>query len=163
MTSQPFKQILRFQYEKSCIFRNFFCSVNWKLFFIFPNFRPLTKEELAQRHEEAKQRLAQRQKGQLENQENQTLETAKPSTAEVEENDNSKETRNHDEEVFVAFARIFSGKLKRGAKLYVLGPKYDPNVKDDVAKICHLETESGETDATERLVSSKTQTISYSK
>ena len=133
------------------------------IIFYFSNLRPLTKEELAQRHEEAKQRLAQRQKGQLENQENQMLGTAKSSTAEIEESDNSKEAETNDEESFVAFARIFSGKLKRGAKLYVLGPKYDPNVKDDVAKIVDLKTETGETKATERLVSSNTLTASYSK
>lgn len=133
------------------------------IIFYFSNLRPLTKEELAQRHEEAKQRLAQRQKGQLENQENQMLGTAKSSTAEIEESDNSKEAETNDEESFVAFARIFSGKLKRGAKLYVLGPKYDPNVKDDVAKIVDLETETEETKAAERLVSSNTLTASYSK
>ena len=27
---------------------------------------------------------------------------------------------------FVAFARIFSGRLSRGQRLYVLGPKYNP-------------------------------------
>ncbi|KAF6021265.1 hypothetical protein EB796_020431 [Bugula neritina] len=27
---------------------------------------------------------------------------------------------------FLAFARIFSGKIKKGQKLYVLGPKHDP-------------------------------------
>lgn len=30
-------------------------------------------------------------------------------------------------EAFVAFARVFSGVLKRGEKLFVLGPKYDPS------------------------------------
>lgn len=138
------------------MYRDFFRSLDWILFFYFPNIRPLTKEELAQRHEEAKRRLAQRQKGQLENQENQMLETAHSSTAVLKESDNAKETETHDEETFVAFARIFSGKLRRGARLYVLGPKYDPNVKDDVAKIVDSETETGETDAAERLVLSHT-------
>ena len=27
---------------------------------------------------------------------------------------------------FLAFARIYSGKIKRGQKLYVLGPKHNP-------------------------------------
>ena len=31
-----------------------------------------------------------------------------------------------EEETFVAFARIFSGTIRKGQKLYVLGPKYDP-------------------------------------
>jgi ribosome assembly protein 1 len=32
----------------------------------------------------------------------------------------------HDDEVFVALARVFSGVLKRNSSLYVLGSKYDP-------------------------------------
>ena len=47
------------------------------------------------------------------------------------ENDIEKETipDNNDteeEETFIAFARIFSGTIRKGQKLYVLGPKYDP-------------------------------------
>lgn len=34
-------------------------------------------------------------------------------------------------QVFIAFARIFSGRIKVGDKLYVLGPKYDPNHRPD--------------------------------
>lgn len=37
-----------------------------------------------------------------------------------EENDN--------EHVFVAFARVFSGAVRQGQRLYVLGPKHDPGV-----------------------------------
>lgn len=29
-------------------------------------------------------------------------------------------------EAFIAFARVFSGVVKKGQKLFVLGPKYDP-------------------------------------
>lgn len=29
-------------------------------------------------------------------------------------------------EHFIAFARVFSGVVKRGQKIFVLGPKYDP-------------------------------------
>lgn len=39
------------------------------------------------------------------------------------------ETAQHDAEretVFIAFARVFSGKIQRGDKLYVLGPRHDP-------------------------------------
>ena len=28
--------------------------------------------------------------------------------------------------VFIAFARVFSGTVRKGQKLYVLGPKHDP-------------------------------------
>lgn len=31
-----------------------------------------------------------------------------------------------DDVVFVAFARVFSGTVKKGQSLYVLGPKHDP-------------------------------------
>ena len=30
------------------------------------------------------------------------------------------------DQVFIAFARVFSGAVKKGQKLYVLGPKHDP-------------------------------------
>ena len=30
------------------------------------------------------------------------------------------------DQVFIAFARVFSGTVKKGQKLYVLGPKHDP-------------------------------------
>jgi hypothetical protein len=38
-----------------------------------------------------------------------------------------------DDVVFVAFARVFSGTVKMGQTLYVLGPKHDP--KDAIAKV----------------------------
>lgn len=41
-----------------------------------------------------------------------------PENAQVDENC---------EDVFIAFARVFSGKLKVGDSLFVLGPKYDPS------------------------------------
>mgnify|MGYP000084269286 CR=1 FL=1 len=30
------------------------------------------------------------------------------------------------QQVFVAFARVYSGCVRKGQKLYVLGPKHDP-------------------------------------
>ncbi|KAJ7311059.1 hypothetical protein JRQ81_006657 [Phrynocephalus forsythii] len=52
-------------------------------------------------------------------------------------------------EVFVAFARVFSGVVKRGQKVFVLGPKYDPaesllklppgcSASDDLPSVPHL-------------------------
>lgn len=35
-------------------------------------------------------------------------------------------TQEADKEYFIAFARVFSGVVKRGQKIFVLGPKYDP-------------------------------------
>lgn len=33
-----------------------------------------------------------------------------------------------DDDVFIAFARVFSGCLRKGTSVYVLGPKHDPSV-----------------------------------
>lgn len=33
-----------------------------------------------------------------------------------------------DDDVFVAFARVFSGKIRVGQNLYVLGPKHNPSI-----------------------------------
>ena len=38
------------------------------------------------------------------------------------------ETKSH---CFIAFARVFSGTLRVGQKVYVLGPKYDPSTVYD--------------------------------
>lgn len=99
-----------------------------------PQNRPkvLTSEEIAARRELARQRLADK--------------LAKPSevTTDIKEVDgeplpdnedtNSFEKDNNDNNVnkpedddaFIAFARVYSGTLKKGKKLYILGPKYDP-------------------------------------
>lgn len=38
------------------------------------------------------------------------------------------------QQVFIAFARVFSGVVRRGRTLYVLGPKHDPcRVVDSVS------------------------------
>ncbi|XP_053694767.1 elongation factor-like GTPase 1 [Sabethes cyaneus] len=36
------------------------------------------------------------------------------------------QTRDDSDEVFLAFARVYSGTLKRGAKVFVVGPKHNP-------------------------------------
>ena len=33
---------------------------------------------------------------------------------------------NDEDHVFIAFARVFSGTVRKGQKLYVLGPKHNP-------------------------------------
>lgn len=40
--------------------------------------------------------------------------------------DSKAEEEEESKEVFVAFARVYSGMVKKGQKLFVLGPKYDP-------------------------------------
>ena len=35
---------------------------------------------------------------------------------------------------FIAFARVYSGVIKKGQKLFVLGPKHEPCAAEDVVK-----------------------------
>ena len=54
-----------------------------------------------------------------------------------------------DQQVFIAFARVFSGVVRRGQTLYVLGPKHDPcKVLDSVSLLfvsykLHRESKKG--------------------
>uniref|UniRef100_A0A673ZD55 Elongation factor-like 1 n=1 Tax=Salmo trutta TaxID=8032 RepID=A0A673ZD55_SALTR len=77
--------------------------------------RPLTQEEMAQRRELARQRHTERLAAiqQTESQMQALSLKAKP------EEEEGKET-------FVAFARVYSGVVRRGQKVFVMGPKYDP-------------------------------------
>uniref|UniRef100_A0A8C1GH52 Elongation factor like GTPase 1 n=1 Tax=Cyprinus carpio TaxID=7962 RepID=A0A8C1GH52_CYPCA len=105
--------------------------------------RPLTQEEIAQRREQARQRHAERQAANqrlwaflelldscshhcfnckrgdipIEN-ESSVTEALSVKTAVEEDN----------KEHFVAFARVYSGVLRKGQKVFVLGPKYDPSL-----------------------------------
>jgi ribosome assembly protein 1 len=45
---------------------------------------------------------------------------------EVKAEEEKEERKQSNEDVFIAFARVFSGMIKRGQELYVLGPKHDP-------------------------------------
>ena len=60
------------------------------------------------------------------------LEPACKESEEIKENDNNDGRVKHveDKEVpkshVLAFARVYSGTIKRGQRLYVLGPKHDP-------------------------------------
>ena len=40
--------------------------------------------------------------------------------------DKQDEQEQGNEHVFIAFARVFSGTIKRGQELFVLGPKHEP-------------------------------------
>lgn len=37
-----------------------------------------------------------------------------------------KEEEEEQKETFIAFARVYSGMVKKGQRVFVLGPKYDP-------------------------------------
>ena len=49
--------------------------------------------------------------------------------SEGEKKEEVQEEVEEEKETFIAFARVFSGTLRKGAKLYILGPKYDPTSK----------------------------------
>ncbi|XP_068131426.1 elongation factor-like GTPase 1 [Hyperolius riggenbachi] len=98
--------------------------------------RPLTQEEIALRRELARQRHAERM---AINQEQAPSSTECQMTA---NNENTKgdapssEVENlllksekqdaENKSYFIAFARVFSGVARRGQRIFVLGPKYDP-------------------------------------
>ncbi|KAL0270767.1 UNVERIFIED_CONTAM: hypothetical protein PYX00_008065 [Menopon gallinae] len=92
--------------------------------------RPLTNEELAERREIARRRHEARMLGQ------EVIET--PGDTQTEEAAPEEEV-DQEEHVFVAFARVFSGTLREGQELFVLGPKHDPEIAlkkinpDDIA------------------------------
>ncbi|XP_042144764.1 elongation factor-like GTPase 1 [Ixodes scapularis] len=87
----------------------------------------LSPEEIAKRREEARLRHAQRMAVQQ-------ASSAEPQPNEVRDNglqengsSNGGDTEEDKvEESFVAFARVFSGTLRKGQQVYVLGPRHDP-------------------------------------
>lgn len=102
-----------------------------------PENRPkaLTSEEMALRREKARQ-LREELK-----QNNANINRQSEEKSPHEEQEKSAEDENEKEKVtFIAFARIFSGKVKKGDRVYVLGPKHDPskilnwNIKIDTNK-----------------------------
>lgn len=91
--------------------------------------RPLTEAELQQRREQARLRHA--QKIGADQTTSVTESIVKPAdemplqesvTAQQASDDKEPES----DQVFIAFARVMSGIVRRGQKLYVLGPKHDP-------------------------------------
>ncbi len=95
-----------------------------------PENRPkvLTAEEIAERRQQVKEKIAQRL-------------TVTESTESVEAQSPSKieGTPVPDaEDTFIAFARIYSGTLKKGKRLFVLGPRHDPAAA--VAKVFKRKT-----------------------
>lgn len=97
--------------------------------------KPLTREELERKRDMARQRAQQRQQ-ELEakmagvtlnadaNEANIRSSQTKSETNEiVEKQDEEDDEKN---ELFIAFARVYSGTLKKGAKVFALTPKHDP-------------------------------------
>lgn len=91
----------------------------------------MTHEEIAARREQAKQRHAEllASKSGLENGTPLILEPACDESKE-KENDDGREKLTESKQVpknhVLAFARVYSGTIKKGQRLYVLGPKHDP-------------------------------------
>ncbi|XP_066273846.1 elongation factor-like GTPase 1 [Branchiostoma lanceolatum] len=93
--------------------------------------RPLTQEEIEQKRELARQRHQEK----LAALSNQTLVPQQEQAAEENGNDtcsttiltNKKDKVDDDANVFVGFARVFSGKVRKGQKVFVLGPKHSPS------------------------------------
>lgn len=91
--------------------------------------KPLTREEIERRRELARQRLQQRNE-ELEVKmagvsldETNSSESKGGADKEPMNDDNSKDEENN---IFIAFARVYSGTLKKGSKIYALTPKHDP-------------------------------------
>lgn len=90
--------------------------------------QPLSAVEIAQRRELARQRHAEKLMQQCTLEEPNRMQYMSKedieSVATNQEQDMSSTDPNED--AFVAFARIFSGTLRKGQEVYVLGPKHDP-------------------------------------
>lgn len=86
--------------------------------------KALTAEEMALRRERARQ-LREQMKQNNANIESTPLD--KKIDQEKEKEDEDREINEVDKPVFIAFARIFSGRLRPGDQVYVLGPKHDPS------------------------------------
>ena len=95
--------------------------------------KPLTREEIERKREIAKQRMQQRQlglEGKLEGLKiSETTDTSIEEKAVEEKTDpvEEKTEENDDENVFIAFARVYSGTLRKGQKIFALTPKHDPS------------------------------------
>ncbi|XP_048471966.1 elongation factor-like GTPase 1 [Rhincodon typus] len=102
--------------------------------------RPLSQAEIAQRREQARKRHAEKLINQMQkleqNPPEKTLEISPVSASikgmhaespmELADLTTCRE-ESQQKECFIAFARVYSGTIRRGQKLFVLGPKYDPS------------------------------------
>ncbi|CAF1039157.1 unnamed protein product [Rotaria sp. Silwood1] len=91
--------------------------------------KPLTAEDIAQRRELLRQKQHDKTTINEESSTTQTIEKNQTTTengttnpVETESNENT------DENMFLAFARVYSGRLKRGQKIFVLSPRHDPTL-----------------------------------
>ncbi|XP_017555071.1 elongation factor-like GTPase 1 [Pygocentrus nattereri] len=103
--------------------------------------RPLTQEEITQRRDLARQRHAEKQAA-SQSAENPESANAGGTPAVTSANSTNTDTdalcaqtealtvkptaEEEEKEHFIAFARVYSGVVRRGQRVFVLGPKYDP-------------------------------------
>ncbi|XP_060797104.1 elongation factor-like GTPase 1 isoform X1 [Neoarius graeffei] len=94
--------------------------------------RPLTQDEIAQRREMARQKHAERQAANQSSENPEATITTKPDTdglcVQTEALTVKSASEEEEKECFVAFARVYSGVVRKGQRAFVLGPKYDPAV-----------------------------------
>lgn len=92
-----------------------------------PKAKQLSDEEIAAKREAIRQRKIDIQNGLL-----------KMDNLTLSENKNEEEEQEGDNYEFLAFARVFSGTIKRGQELFILMPKYNP--EDFIGKSFDLNT-----------------------
>uniref|UniRef100_A0A8C1XHI0 Elongation factor-like 1 n=1 Tax=Cyprinus carpio TaxID=7962 RepID=A0A8C1XHI0_CYPCA len=104
--------------------------------------RPLTQEEISQRRELARQRHAERQAATQSAESPRSADAGGTSTpagpagsavtdalcAQTEALSVKAAVEEENKEHFVAFARVYSGIIRKGQKVFVLGPKYNPSL-----------------------------------
>ncbi|KPP79243.1 hypothetical protein Z043_101195 [Scleropages formosus] len=112
--------------------------------------RPLTQEEMAQRRELARQRHAEKlAASQAADAPTQPLSQGRSATEEAMTLKANKVDEEEEKEHFIAFARVYSGVVRKGQKVFVLGPKYDPaeglkklpegcSTADDLCTVPHM-------------------------
>nr|XP_057934508.1 elongation factor-like GTPase 1 isoform X2 [Doryrhamphus excisus] len=94
--------------------------------------KPLTQEEIAQRREVARKRHAERMAASgPQDQQDKSLQgrPEEPTKDETQTGVLEESTPGEAEEkreTFIAFARVYSGVVKKGQRIFILGPKYDP-------------------------------------
>lgn len=93
--------------------------------------KPLTQEEIARKREVARQRLQQRNQeldaGLAQMQITEVNEGAVALQKEEVKPEVPVETEKQEDSVFIAFARVYSGTLRKGSKIFALNPKHDPS------------------------------------
>ena len=102
----------------------------------------MTQDEIAARREQARQRHAEMMSSSagLENGTSLILEPANNENKENESNElriKPREEKELPKSHVLAFARVYSGTIKKGQQLYVLGPKHDPreSLSQDLAPL----------------------------